>query len=706
MREGKMRKLLLLKRWILFSAVFILLFSGCSKQGADDAESGSSAITAFVNVTVIPMDSEQVLEDHTVLVRGGLIESVQPSGKIKVPKGTRVIDGAGKYLMPGLADMHVHMWSEGDFVLFLANGVTTVRNMWGSPQHLQWKRQIAAGELLAPSIITAGPLMDGPPPIWDGSYLIKTPDEARKAVAEQKKAGYDFIKVYNQLSLEAYDAIIEAAREHDIPVAGHVPYAVGPEHVIESRQDSIEHLEGYRELLEADDSPVRGEFSQANKLRRWNYIDREKIPAAVEATREAGTWNCVTIVVYQLLCTPEEAMERMKWPEMKYVDPLTKASWDPTQDFRLNDLTTEDFNNVSKAIGILTELTGELHKGGARILLGTDTPNPFVVPGFSIHTELQHLVAAGLTPYEAIRAGTHDAAEFAGQLDTWGIIATGRRADLLLLEANPLDDVANAAKRAGIMLRGQWFTEEELHGMLEDLAASYTAEKDRFADMPLIPTEGESLFAGTYQMNFGEALLGEERISVQRTEAGENVVFAQSVMDAPYNEKAFMRLAYDDSGQCRLLKYEKETSSGTSSYEMMYTNGSLKVTGTLLTGDAVGAEEEMSPDMVMSGPLMSSLIPATLKFRSLAIGETKEIRSKTLIDMPSFNISDDTLTITRKDDEEYEVTEETVSVRVYNVDVVTETGGQKVIFRLDGDGQLVTMDISMQMGTISFKRVE
>ena len=701
-----MRKLMLFKRGILLIAVFIFLLSGCGKEGADKAGSDPSAATAFVNVSVIPMDSEQVLEDYTVLVRDGLIESVQPSGKVKVPKGTRIIDGSGKYLIPGLADMHVHVWSEGDFVLFLANGVTTVRNMWGSPQHLQWKKRIAAGELLAPSIITAGPLMDGPPPIWEGSYLIETPEEARKAVSEQKEAGYDFIKVYNQLSLEAYDAIIEAAREQGMLVAGHVPYAVGPVHVIKSRQDSIEHLEGYRELLEADDSLVRGDFSQANKLRRWYYIDRAKIPAAVEATREAGTWNCVTIVVYQLLSTPEEAMERMKWPEMKYVDPLTKASWDPTQDFRLNDLTAEDFENVTKAIGILTELTGELHKGGARILLGTDTPNPFVIPGFSIHTELQHLVAAGLTPYEAIRAGTHDAAEFAGQLDTWGIIAPGRRADLLLLEDDPLDDVANAAKRAGVMLRGQWLTEDDLHQMLEDLAASYTAAKDRFADMPLMPSEGDPLFSGSYEMSFGQAIFGEERISIQRTPDGENVVFSQSVTDAPYDEKAFMRLVYDDSGQCHFLKYEKETTSGTSSYEMMYTDDNLWVTGTLLTGAAVDAEEEMAPDMVMSGPMMGALIPATLKFRGLVNGEKREVRSKTLIDMPSFNISDDTLTVTRKDDEEYEIAGKKVSVQVYSVDIVTETGGQKLILRLDNDGQLVTMDISMQMGTMSFKRVD
>jgi imidazolonepropionase-like amidohydrolase len=617
-----------------------------------------------------------------------------------------VIDGGGQYLMPGLADMHVHTWSEGDFVLFLANGVTTVRNMWGSAQHLQWKKRIEAGELTAPSIITAGPLMDGPPPIWEGSYLVSTPDEARKAVAEQKEAGYDFVKVYNQLSLEVYDAIIGAAREHGLPVAGHVPYDVGLEHVLESRQDCIEHLEGYRELLEADDSPVRGDMSVQNKVRRWNYVDKSKIPAAVEATAEAGSWNCVTIVVYQRLSSPAEAAKMLELPEMKYVDPLMKATWDPTQDYRLQKLTQEDFDNIRKGIVILTELTGKLHEAGGRILLGTDTPNPFVVPGFSIHTELKNLVAAGLTPYEAIKAGTRDAAEFVGQLDQWGTIAPGRRADLILVEANPLEDVANAAKRAGVMLRGQWFPEAELQQKIEELAASYTAAKNRFADMPALSSEGEPQFSGRYELSFGQAVIGEERFSIQKSAEGEYILFGQSVYDPPYNEKGFLRLSYDESGRCRQMRYGRVTNSGESSFEMRNEAGKLRVTGTLLTGDPVDVEEDMSDDMVLGGPLMSAFVPVVAKCGGLGVGESKTVTSKTLADSPSFNISDDVSTIVRKPDEEYENQGRTVNVRVYDIEVISETGKHTALLRLDMDGNIVSMDISAQMGTMSFVRVE
>jgi adenine deaminase len=156
------------------------------------------------------------------------------------------------------------------------------------------------------------------------------------------------------------------------------------------------------------------------------------------------------------------------------------------------------------------KLTGELHKAGARILLGTDTPNPFVVPGFSIHNELQNLVNAGLTPYEAIKAGTHDAAEFLEELDTFGIIAPGRRADMILIEENPLADVAHVGNRVGVMLQGKWFPEKELQKMLEDLVVSYSAAKKRFGDIPVLPSEGEREFVGRYEMKFNDVTIGEE----------------------------------------------------------------------------------------------------------------------------------------------------------------------------------------------------
>lgn len=476
MKVCKIRHLTIL----VFLILNVFLFLHCGKEQQQEAISQDSPLViAFINVNIVPMDSERTLERQTVIVRNKLIDKIGPATKVKIPKSAVMIDASDKYLMPGLADMHVHAWRENDLLLFIANGVTTIRNMWGSPLHLKWKRLISKGELLGPTVITAGPLLDGPNPIWEQSTVIGTPERAEKEVAAQKKAGYDFIKVYNNLSKEAFDAIMSAAKNHDIPVAGHVPHAVALEHVLASRMNAIEHLTGYPEMIEADDSPVKGKAHIPSMIRRLNYVDEAKIPSAVSATVEARIWNCPTLVVFQGFVSPDEAKDLFKRPEMKYVDPMTRASWDSSKDFRFKDITEEDYKTMKKGNAIYIKLTGELHKAGARILLGTDTPNPFVVPGFSIHNELQNLVNAGLTPYEAIKAGTYDAAEFLEELDTFGIIAPGRRADMILIEENPLADVAHVGKRVGVMIQGKWFPEKELQKMLEDLVVSYSAPKKR-----------------------------------------------------------------------------------------------------------------------------------------------------------------------------------------------------------------------------------
>lgn len=390
---------------------------------------GSSSVIAFVDVNVVPMDSERVLERQTVLVQDGIIAKIGLLSEVSVPDGTTIIEGKGRYLMPGLADMHVHNWSENDFVLFLANGISTIRNMWGSPMHLQWREKIAKGELLGPTIFTAGPLLDGSPPIWEGSAVLETAEQARKTVVEQKEEGYDFIKVYNRLQPEIFDAITDEAKKQGIPVAGHVPDAVGLEHVLRSGMKANEHLTGYRELLQSDDSPYKNKKDYSSRIRRWNYLDKTKIPAAIAATVDSRMWNCVTLVVYQGFVSSAEAEKLYQMPEMKYVDPMIKESWDPAKDFRSKDLTEDDFKTLRKADGIRLKLTAALHKAGAGILLGTDTPNPFTIPGFSIHQELENLVAAGLTPYEAIKAGTTDAAEFL-DVDDFGVIASGKELTL------------------------------------------------------------------------------------------------------------------------------------------------------------------------------------------------------------------------------------------------------------------------------------
>jgi imidazolonepropionase-like amidohydrolase len=424
--------------------------------------------TAFVNVNVIPMDRERILERQTVIIRGDRIHEIGPASRVKAPEAAIVIDGSDKYLLPGLADMHAHILVEDELVLFIANGVTTVRNMWGDSEILEWRDRINRGDLMGPTIYTAGPIIDGDPPIWPGSATITTPEQARKVVTEQKTAGFDFLKVYGNLSIGGYDALVLQANKENIPVAGHVPSAVGLDRVLSARQKCIEHLDGYATWLTLN-SRQRSDFSYVFD---WLQLDAGKISAIVRKTREANTWNCPTLVVYEKWVPPHDAEAMLEREEYRYVEPTMLDYHIPGNNY-LKDFTSEMYEAVAAGNTARKQFTKALHDGGARILLGTDCANPYVIHGFSLHEELQNFVGAGLTPYQAIKAGTHDAAEYFDALEEFGTVAVGRRADLILVQDNPLEDVTKVAERVGVMVRGQWYPQTELQARLDALAEKY-----------------------------------------------------------------------------------------------------------------------------------------------------------------------------------------------------------------------------------------
>jgi imidazolonepropionase-like amidohydrolase len=458
-----MKKTMRILIYIICIDVYLLLPVGVQATSTDETLliDKDPALIAFVNVNVVPMDSERILPAQTVIVRADRISEVGPADTIHVPEGALRIDGRGKYLMPGLVDMHVHQRGEHrkfQLTLFIANGVTTVRNMAGDESVLRFREQIEAGKLVGPTIYTTGPIIDAYPPPWPGSAVVETPQQAAQVVAEHKKAGYDFIKVYNRLSLECYDAIIEAAAKYGMPVVGHVPRNVGIEHALAAGQHTAEHLYRYGGYLE-----VEG-YDGMEK------IDEEKLLHIAQATRDSGMWNCVTLVKFQKASgmTDEEADQERKLPCMRYVPPRIRERWTKMRDLEdAHSLRLSNRKRVTKA----------LHDAGAGILLGTDTANPYVVAGFSVHEELNNLVDAGLTPYEAIKAGTRDAAECLGELDEFGTVSPSLRADLILVEANPLTDVNNAARRIGVMVRGRWFAQSELQTMLDALAIKHATEE-------------------------------------------------------------------------------------------------------------------------------------------------------------------------------------------------------------------------------------
>ena len=490
-------------------AVAVAVAAACGGGQAARVQRAVTGDIAIVGATVIPMDREGVLADHTVLVRGDRIVAVAPAGTIDTG-GATVIDARGKWLLPGLADMHVHIWNEDDLDLFVLNGVTTVRNLFGAPKYLVWRDAIARGELAGPTLFTAGPIIDGDPPTWPGSAVVTTAEAARAEVAKEKAAGYDWIKVYNSLPAEAYRAVIEEAKRQNIPVAGHVPRAVGIDGVLASGQRSIEHLDGY--------IPFFGELPKQ---------------PLIAPTVKAGVWNCPTLVVterFARLDHPDQVAASTRG--MDLVSPEVLAFWDPKQDFRLKSWTPERFEELRKRNQRRDQLVRELAKAGAKLVLGTDTGNPFVVPGFAVVDELALLVKAGLTPWQALRTATVAAAELAGTPGRFGAIAPGARADLIVVGRDPLADVTGVADPEIVVVRGKVKRRDELLAAAKQRTEPAQGA-DPFAKLPALEAEGERVVAARYEAVMFDQVIGVERVVLSRGDGKVPVVRGQAVYTRP-----------------------------------------------------------------------------------------------------------------------------------------------------------------------------
>ncbi len=436
----------------IWGLAYVLLAVAPQVYGQD------TTITAFVKVSVIPMNVERVIPGQTVIISDGRIVTIGDVDDIEIPDNAQLISGNGRFLVPGLADIHVHT-TEKDLSLFLANGVTTILSMHGGPDHLAWRDQVRSGTLLGPTIITTGPLVTGRPIHWP-HVVAETPSDARRVVEQQAAAGYDFVKVYDFLSRETYDALVKTADSLGIAFLGHAPVDVGLERVLEVGQRSIEHV----------DQIIYALYGREQSME----IPEARIPEAVTLmvkykTRLTPTLAGMKIIMQRGSDWFESLFER---PEMAYVAPGNREWWNslrggnPSEDTRKRRLHFLHFQQA---------LAKTLHKAGVKILVGTDTPNGLLVPGFSIHDELQTLVEdIGFTPFEAIRAATYYAAEFLGEFDEFGTISVGSRADLVLVDRNPLEDIRHLQKPLGVMVRGRWLPRERLGQMLTEVAASFS----------------------------------------------------------------------------------------------------------------------------------------------------------------------------------------------------------------------------------------
>lgn len=427
--------------WLVLAAVLL----PAATAGAQDA-------IVLQDVSVLDVEAGTVLPDRTVIVEGAEIAWIGPAGEAPVPEGATVIDGTGRFLLPGLADMHVHM-DASDVRLFLANGVTTVREMNGSPSHVALRDSIADGRVLGPRMLVASPLLAGVEQRWRHE-LVPDAEAARRAAREAEERGYDFLKVYDGLGAPAYAALVEEAGDLGLPLVGHIPEDVGLEGVLAAGQRSLEHVE------------------QIAYATVGHAPDPRRIPEIAARIADGDAWVVPTLAAQRILtrARTSEYNERLSAPETAYVDPGILEWWaslaapagapDPPPDDPRRR-RSEAFYDFQR------DLVGALHRAGVRLLVGTDTPNPLLVPGFSIHLELAAMVDAGIPPMDVLRAATRDAARFVGEEGRWGVVAAGAAADLVLVDRNPLDGLDALRTPIGVMVRGTWLDREALDRMLE-----------------------------------------------------------------------------------------------------------------------------------------------------------------------------------------------------------------------------------------------
>ncbi len=435
-------------------ALILVLATANTGFGQTQKNQTKPLAIAFEHVNVIAMDREVVLPDQTVLVEGDKIRAVGTTSTTKIPKDARRIDGRGKFLIPGLTDAHVHLQTPLEFPVFLANGVTTVYNLDGHPAHLRWREEIARGERVGPAIFTTGP-------IFRQSH---TAEAAVRMVDEQAALGYDGVKIYNGVSKEEYPALIAESKKKKLLLMGHVARTPDFELTLASGQ-SIAHLEEYTYTFfnpkrDDDDSHI--------------IYDQARIPEAVQLTVKSGIYVTPTLANYAMIVQQATALDEfLKNPNLRYDAPWIQDAFQPDADRYRNGFEPSAYPRIRESLALQRKLVKALSDAGVPLMCGTDASGVGPVAGFGVHEELQEFVSDGISPYHALQTATVNPARYFGKSDEFGTIEPGKRADLLLLSGSPLADIRNTTKIAGLMIRGRWLDQNQLHAALEKVPESY-----------------------------------------------------------------------------------------------------------------------------------------------------------------------------------------------------------------------------------------
>lgn len=451
--------------------------------GAQAQSVAQSRSLVFTHATIIDTAGGSLKSDATLVIAGNRIVALGKTGRVSVPTGAQVVDATGKFIIPGLWDMHFHSPEDRQareifLPLALANGVTGVRHMFGSESLLKQRAEVRSGTLLGPRMIIGSPVVDGPQPMWDTSISVADETAGRQAVRTLKQRGYDFVKVYQFLPREVYFAIADEARKRGIAFGGHVPFSVSAAEASDAGQKSFEHIFGVTLACSAQEASLRPSLAEAAARVGKDFaphmelfIRNESEPLASYNEQKAatlfarlaanGTYAVPTLVLHRSLASGADPAFRND-PRLKYMPPSIR---------QLFDWELKFFTSYRPVYERLLLTTGAMRRAGVKVLAGTDTFNAYCFPGFSLHDELELFVQTGFTPLEALQTATLNPARYLNLSTSLGTIEKGKIADLILLDANPLDSIGNTRKIAAVVTDGRYLPKESLQKMLADVEA-------------------------------------------------------------------------------------------------------------------------------------------------------------------------------------------------------------------------------------------
>ncbi|MEZ6097107.1 MAG: amidohydrolase family protein [Pirellulaceae bacterium] len=434
-------------------------------------------IIRILNVNIVDVVDGSIKPNQDVLIKEGKITAVETSAELNPNSGETTIDGTNRFLIPGLWDMHVHWYDYKRCALFPLNGVTGIRVMSGIPFHRTWSSQFDSNKSIGPEMVIASPIIDGPNPIWPGSMEAASADDAVRIFQQCLKLKPDFLKVYSLLPRDAYFKLAELARAEGIPFSGHVPYTVSILEASDAGHAAMEHLYEFAIACSSEEEELRKMQREAmpDPQNPRTYFDDKEVLGTVMRRAIASfdeakaqdvfaklaknkTWQCPTLTVIRNMAYLNTETVQSN-PDVKYFAESVRKSLAPTpEQFNRND---DFYKHNQRIFEFNRRLIKPLHDAGVPLLAGTDCLNPFCLPGFSLHDELELLVEAGLSPTESLRTATINPAIFLGKTDSHGSIEPGKVADLVLLDANPLENIGSTRKIHAVVLNGRLITNEQ-----------------------------------------------------------------------------------------------------------------------------------------------------------------------------------------------------------------------------------------------------